>query len=211
MGKPEAEVWSLENPTGTSSPDPTSDVTREPARLIGASATLRSVADRARKVAPTDTTVLITGETGTGKELLARSLHRWSRRANRPFVSVNCASIPDGLIASELFGHERGAFTGALHRRQGRFELADGGTLFLDEVGEIPLETQVSLLRVLQEREFERIGGAKPIHTDVRIVAATNRDPASTESSKSIVPTTSERLAASATKGVAKSEPSAQA
>ncbi len=144
--------------------------------VIGTSTVLKSVLARARKVAATDSTVLISGETGTGKEMLARALHQWSRRAAGPFVSVNCAAIPHALIASELFGHERGAFTGALQRRLGRFELAAGGTLFLDEVGEIPAETQVSLLRVLQERDFERVGGTKPIHADVRIIAATNRD-----------------------------------
>jgi transcriptional regulator with GAF, ATPase, and Fis domain len=157
-------------------PSPSIDARREPEGLIGTSTALGWVLDRAKKVAPTDTTVLITGETGTGKELMARALHQWSRRARHPFVSVHCASIPNGLLASELFGHERGAFTGALQRRLGRFELAEGGTLFLDEVGEIPLETQVSLLRVLQEREFERVGGSKRIQTDVRIIAATNRD-----------------------------------
>jgi formate hydrogenlyase transcriptional activator len=143
---------------------------------VGSSPALQAVLSRARKVAPTDSTVLVTGETGTGKELLARAIHRWSRRADGPFVSVNCAAIPSTLIASELFGHERGAFTGALQRRQGRFELAAGGTLFLDEVGELPADTQVALLRVLQEREFQRVGGSTPLRADVRIVAATNRD-----------------------------------
>jgi transcriptional regulator with GAF, ATPase, and Fis domain len=137
---------------------------------------LQAVLSRISKVAPTDSTVLITGETGTGKELVARAIHRRSNRASRSFVSVNCAAIPRDLIASELFGHEKGAFTGALQRRVGRFELAEGGTIFLDEVGELSPDTQVALLRVLQEREFERVGGGKSIRTDVRVIAATNRD-----------------------------------
>jgi transcriptional regulator with GAF, ATPase, and Fis domain len=128
------------------------------------------------KVAPTDSTVLITGETGTGKELIARAIHKGSQRAGHAFIAVNCAAIPSSLIASELFGHEKGAFTGALQRRQGRFELAHSGTIFLDEIGELPVETQVALLRVLQERQFERVGGSRAISTDVRIIAATNRD-----------------------------------
>ena len=144
--------------------------------IVGASPALRAVLARVSKVAPTDSTVLITGETGTGKELVARAIHKSSRRANRAFVSVNCAAIPQALITSELFGHEKGAFTGALQRRVGRFELAEGGTLFLDEVGELPMDTQIALLRVLQEREFERVGGNKPIRTNVRVIAATNRE-----------------------------------
>jgi transcriptional regulator with GAF, ATPase, and Fis domain len=128
------------------------------------------------KVAPTDSTVLITGETGTGKELVARAIHKGSQRAGQAFITVNCASIPSSLITSELFGHEKGAFTGALQQRQGRFELAHSGTIFLDEIGELPAETQIALLRVLQERQFERVGGTRVIPTDVRIIAATNRD-----------------------------------
>jgi transcriptional regulator with GAF, ATPase, and Fis domain len=144
--------------------------------IVGTSPAIQKVLARVAKVAGTDSTVLITGETGTGKELIARAIHKRSSRASRAFVSVNCAAIPRDLIASELFGHEKGAFTGALQRRLGRFELADGGTLFLDEVGELPAETQVALLRVLQEREFERMGGGRPIRTDVRVITATNRD-----------------------------------
>jgi formate hydrogenlyase transcriptional activator len=144
--------------------------------IIGTSAALRGVLALVEKVASTDSTVLITGETGTGKELIARAIHRRSPRATRAFVPVNCGAIAPALVMSELFGHEKGAFTGALQRRLGRFELADGGTIFLDEVGELPQETQVALLRVLQERTFERVGGSKPIPLDVRVIAATNRD-----------------------------------
>jgi transcriptional regulator with GAF, ATPase, and Fis domain/predicted ATPase len=144
--------------------------------IVGTSPALQPVLARTAKVARTDSTVLITGETGTGKELVARAIHRRSTRASRAFVSVNCAAVPRELIASELFGHEKGAFTGATQRRLGRFELAHGGTIFLDEVGELPMETQVALLRVLQEREFERVGGTASVHVDVRVVAATNRD-----------------------------------
>jgi PAS domain S-box-containing protein len=144
--------------------------------IVGTSPALQPVLARVAKVAPTDSTVLITGETGTGKELVARAIHRRSARASRAFVSVNCAAVPRDLIASELFGHEKGAFTGATQRRLGRFELAHGGTLFLDEVGDVPMETQVALLRVLQEREFVRVGGTSPVQVDVRVVAATNRD-----------------------------------
>src|SRR5258708_11273664 len=144
--------------------------------IVGTSPALKNVLSRISKVAPTDSTVLITGETGTGKELVARAIHRRSDRASRPFVGVNCAAIPRDLIASELFGHEKGAFTGATQQRLGRFELANGGTIFLDEVGELPVETQIALLRVLQEHEFERVGGTRRIHADVRIIAATNRD-----------------------------------
>jgi formate hydrogenlyase transcriptional activator len=144
--------------------------------IVGNSLPLRTLLSRVSKVAPTDSSVLITGETGTGKELIARAIHRRSPRSPRPFVGVNCAAIPRDLIASELFGHEKGAFTGATQRRLGRFELADGGTIFLDEVGELPGETQIALLRVLQEHEFERVGGTQSIRTDVRVIAATNRD-----------------------------------
>jgi PAS domain S-box-containing protein len=144
--------------------------------IVGSCEPMRQVLKQVTKVAPSDSTVLILGETGTGKELIARAFHRRSKRATRAFVRVNCAAIPQSLIASELFGHEKGAFTGALQRRIGRFESADGGTLFLDEVGDLPMETQIVLLRVLQEREFERVGSNRPISVDVRLIAATNRD-----------------------------------
>jgi formate hydrogenlyase transcriptional activator len=144
--------------------------------IVGESSPLQLVLSRVAKVAPIDSTVLITGETGTGKELVARAIHRRSQRTARAFVSVNCSAIPSSLIASELFGHEKGAFTGATQRRLGRFELADGGTIFLDEVGELCQETQVALLRVLQEREFERVGSSRAIRSNVRVIAATNRD-----------------------------------
>jgi PAS domain S-box-containing protein len=144
--------------------------------IVGSSPALQTVLSSIVKVAPTDSTVLITGETGTGKELIARAIHKHSQRSGQAFISVNCASIPSSLIASELFGHEKGAFTGAVQRRQGRFELAHSGTIFLDEVGDLPAETQITLLRVLQERQFERVGGNRTLTTDVRIIAATNRD-----------------------------------
>jgi formate hydrogenlyase transcriptional activator len=144
--------------------------------IVGASKALRETLGRVDKVAATDATVLITGETGTGKELIARAIHRRSRRSHRALVAVNCAALPSSLIASELFGHEKGAFTGALQRRLGRFELAAGGSIFLDEVGELPPEVQAALLRVLQEGTFERVGGSQPISTDARVIAATNRD-----------------------------------
>ena len=144
--------------------------------IVGESAALQTVLARVAKVARTDSTVLITGETGTGKELIARAIHKRSERAARAFVSVNCAAVPSSLIGSELFGHEKGAFTGATQRRLGRFELADGGTIFLDEIGELPPDTQIALLHVLQEREFERLGGTKVIRANVRVIAATNRD-----------------------------------
>ena len=144
--------------------------------IVGSSKPVRQVLKHVEKVASSDSTVLILGQTGTGKELIARALHRRSKRANRVFIRVNCAAIPQSLIASELFGHEKGAFTGALQRRVGRFEAANGGTLFLDEIGELPMETQIALLRVLQEKEFERVGSNHPISVDVRVIAATNRD-----------------------------------
>ncbi len=144
--------------------------------IVGSSKALRRVLAQVSKVAPTDSTVLILGETGTGKELIARAIHNRSNRATRAFIRVNCAAIAPSLITSELFGHEKGSFTGALQRRLGRFESADGGTIFLDEVGEVPPETQVALLRVLQEREFERVGGNETVSVDVRVLAATNGD-----------------------------------
>jgi len=144
--------------------------------IVGTSPRLHAVLARVTKVARTDSTVLITGETGTGKELIARAIHKRSHRSERPFVTVNCAAIPRDLIASELFGHEKGAFTGALQRRIGRFELAEGGTLFLDEIGELPAETQIALLRVLQEKEFQRVGSNQTIRANVRVIAATHRD-----------------------------------
>jgi formate hydrogenlyase transcriptional activator len=144
--------------------------------IIGRSTALKAVLDKVGRVAPTDATVLIYGETGTGKELFARAIHSNSRRRDKPLIKVNCAALPAGLVESELFGHEKGAFTGAITRRIGRFELADRGTIFLDEIGELPIETQVKLLRVLQDREFDRVGGGAPIKVDVRVIAATNRD-----------------------------------
>jgi formate hydrogenlyase transcriptional activator len=144
--------------------------------IVGSSEGLRHVLAQVSRVAPTDSTVLILGETGTGKELIARAIHNLSKRSTRAFIRVNCAAIPSALVASELFGHEKGSFTGAFQRRLGRFESADGGTIFLDEVGELPLETQVALLRVLQEREFERVGGSQTVSVDVRVLAATNTD-----------------------------------
>src|SRR5947209_8196605 len=144
--------------------------------IVGSSEPLRQVLVQVSKVAPTDSTVLVLGETGTGKELIARAIHNRSKRSNRAFIRVNCAAIPPSLIASELFGHEKGSFSGATQRRVGRFESADGGTIFLDEVGDLPPETQIALLRVLQEQEFERVGGTQSVSVDVRVVAATHRD-----------------------------------
>ncbi len=144
--------------------------------IVGSSEPLEHALSHVTRVAPTDSTVLVTGESGTGKELIARAIHKRSRRADKPFIRINCAAIPQSLIASELFGHEKGAFTGATERRLGRFELANGGTIFLDEIGDIPSDAQIVLLRVLQEREFERVGGVRTVSVDVRVVAATNRD-----------------------------------
>jgi formate hydrogenlyase transcriptional activator len=146
------------------------------AQIIGNSASLRRVLKGVGTVAPTDSTVLIYGETGTGKELIARAIHDLSPRSSKPFVKLNCAAIPTGLLESELFGHEKGAFTGAIAQRIGRFEVANGGTIFLDEIGEVPLELQTKLLRVLQEREFERLGSSRTLRADARLIAATNRD-----------------------------------
>jgi formate hydrogenlyase transcriptional activator len=144
--------------------------------IVGESATVRAMLRDIRKVAAVETTVLLMGETGTGKELVARAIHDASPRQGRPLVKMNCGAIPQGLVESELFGHERGAFTGALQRRIGRFEMANKGTLFMDEVGELPMDIQVKLLRVLQEQEFERVGSGHSQQVDVRLVAATNRD-----------------------------------
>ncbi len=144
--------------------------------MIGDSQAMRRVREQIAQVAATDSTVLIQGETGTGKELVARAIHARSARRDRPLIRLNCAALPRELVESELFGHEKGAFTGAIQQRRGRFELADGGTLFLDEVGDLPAEAQAKLLRVLQEREFERLGGTRTLHVDVRVIAATNRD-----------------------------------
>src|SRR5713226_221145 len=149
---------------------------RELPLIVGNSDALRRVLDMVRLVAPTDATVLINGETGTGKELIAEAIHKCSDRSNGPFVKVNCAAIPAGLLESELFGHERGAYTGAVARGIGRFERANGGTLFLDEIGDLPIELQPKILRVMQERQFERLGGTATIHTDVRVICATHRN-----------------------------------
>jgi transcriptional regulator with GAF, ATPase, and Fis domain len=145
-------------------------------QIIGRSPALREVLDQVGQVAPTHASVLVTGETGTGKELIARAIHSNSKRKDKPLIKVNCAALPAGLVESELFGHEQGAFSGAIARRLGRFEVADGGTIFLDEIGELPAEAQVKLLRVLQEREFDRVGGTAPVRVDVRVIGATNRD-----------------------------------
>jgi transcriptional regulator with PAS, ATPase and Fis domain len=144
--------------------------------IIGSSAAMRNIFTQIVKVAPTDSTVLITGESGTGKELIASSIFKHSLRKEKPFVTINCVAIPEGLLESELFGHEKGSFTGAIARKIGKFEIADGGTVFLDEIGDMPLSIQAKVLRALQEKEFERVGGTKPIHVDIRVIAATNKD-----------------------------------
>jgi transcriptional regulator with PAS, ATPase and Fis domain len=144
--------------------------------IIGSSAAMRNIFTQIVKVAPTDSTVLITGESGTGKELIASSIFKHSMRKDKPFVTINCVAIPEGLLESELFGHEKGSFTGATARKIGKFEIADGGTVFLDEIGDMPLTIQAKVLRALQEKEFERVGGTKPIHVDIRVIAATNKD-----------------------------------
>ena len=144
--------------------------------VIGASVSMRNIFTQILKVAPTDSTVLISGESGTGKELIAESIYYHSMRKGKPFVKINCVAIPEGLLESELFGHERGSFTGAISQKKGKFEIADGGTIFLDEIGDMPLTTQAKLLRVLQQKEFERVGGTKPIRVDVRFIAATNKN-----------------------------------
>ncbi len=145
-------------------------------RIIGQSQVIRDLLTQMLKVAPTDATVLIQGESGTGKELVATSIYEHSRRKDGPFIKLNCVAIPEGLLESELFGHEKGAFTGAVAQKKGKFELADGGTIFLDEIGDMPLSTQAKILRVLQEQEFERVGGTRPIHVDCRFIAATNKN-----------------------------------
>ena len=177
------DVDSNPTPGHTARPDGRIDYLREEViktsmfeEIVGNSPAIQKVLNRVAKVAATESMVLITGETGTGKELIAGAIHKTSKRAGRAFVSVNCAAIPQPLIASALFGHEKGAFTGATGRRLGRFELAEGGTIFLDEIGELPKETQVALLRVLQEHEFQRVGGNRSIRANVRVIAATNRD-----------------------------------
>ena len=171
--------------------------------IVGSAASLRQVLAQVAKVAPTDSTVLILGETGTGKELIARAIHKRSRRASRAFIRVNCAAIPTSLIASELFGHEKGAFTGALQRRFGRFEAADGGTILLDEVGDLPAEAQVTLLRVLQEREIERVGSSHQIAVDVRVIVATNDAAKYPEVFANGLPPTQARAFATAQKPIA--------
>ena len=168
--------WSVDEPPQEIVPLGQTAETSVFEEIVGASPALAAVFAQISRVAPTDSTVLIAGETGTGKELVARAIHRRSKRSSRDFVRANCAAFPATLSASELFGHEKGAFTDAQCRRLGRFELSDGGTIFLDEIGEVPVETQIALLRVLQEREFERVGGTRPIRADVRVIAATNRD-----------------------------------